>query len=220
MKSDALAGARILLEKELPNVPRETSEALLRYASLTMTWNPSINLTGAKDPITFLQNQVLDCAHAYEVLPRARGYLDLGSGAGLPGLVWALLDPDRQIILVEVLKKRSAFLNRAVAELNLPMVTVFNQSFSDLIPKSLPTGFEVVSRGTWPPQELLALADQTPLPWKTWWVFSGEKLHQEYLKFSPSYKIRAQSLNYPKSKGNKGLLTRLDRREQPYTTLP
>ena len=213
MKPEALTGARILLEKELPNVPRETSEALLRYVSLTMTWNPSINLTGAKDPITFLKDQVLDCAWAYAALPKVSGYLDLGSGAGLPGLVWALLERRSEFILVEVLKKRAAFLNRAIAELNLPKIRVLNQSFAELDPRTLPDGFEIVSRGTWPPQELLNLADQTQLRWKTWWVFSSEKLHQEYLKFLPSYQIRAESLKYPKDKGEEGLLTRLDRRE-------
>lgn len=211
MKADWTTGASILLEKELPNVPRGTREAFLRYANLTMTWNPSINLTGAKDPITFIENHILDCAQAFLMIPKAEGYLDLGTGAGLPGLVWALLDRERNFILVEVLKKRAAFLQRTVAELNLENVSVLNQSFLELDPKILPPNFEVVSRGTWPPQELLSLADQTLLSWKTWWVFSSEKLQQEYLKFSPGYKIRAQSLKYPKNKGQEGLLTRLDR---------
>lgn len=211
MSSELTSGVKILLEKALPNVPRETSEGLLRYASLTMTWNPSINLTGAKDPSTFLQEQVLDCALAFQALPSAPGYLDLGTGAGLPGLVWALLDPGCELILVEVLKKRSAFLHRAVGELKLSNVSVLNRSFHELEPEDLPTGYALVSRGTWPPQELMELAAKTILPWKTWWVFSNEKLHQEYLNFSPTYKISAKSLNYSKYQGGKGLLTRLDR---------
>jgi 16S rRNA (guanine(527)-N(7))-methyltransferase RsmG len=213
MKPEALAGAKILLEKALPNVPRETQERLLRYTSLTMTWNPRVNLTGAKDPNTFLRQQVLDCALAYEVLPKAKGYVDLGSGAGLPGIVWAILDSDRHFILVEVLKKRSAFLNRVVGDLELENVSVLSLDFSKLGDKQIQEGCDVVSRGTWPPQELLQLASETDLKWKTWWVFSSEKLQQTYLKFSPNYKISAESLNYLKNNGEKGLLTRLDHRE-------
>ncbi|HKY63887.1 MAG TPA: RsmG family class I SAM-dependent methyltransferase [bacterium] len=212
MSSEFPSGARILLEKALPNVPRETWKALLRYGSLTMTWNPSINLTGAKDLSVFLQNQVLDCALAYQALPATSGYLDLGSGAGLPGLVWSILDPTRKMILVEVLKKRSAFLHRVVGELKLANVSVLHRPFQELQPNQLPADYSLVSRGTWPPQELLQLAATTSLPWETWWIFSNEKLHQEYLKLSPTYKIRAQSLHYPKYQGEKGLLTRLDRR--------
>lgn len=213
MKAEASSGAQTLLEKALPNVPRETIDALLRYTGLTMTWNPSINLTGAKDPISFLEAQVLDCAAVYPLLSESKAYVDLGSGAGLPGIVWSILDPKKEIVLVELLKKRTAFLNRAVAELGLGKVKVLNQSFLDLKPDSLPMEFDIVSRGTWPPQELLGLAEASRLPWKHWWVFSGAKLHQEYLKLSVSYKINVESLNYPKNKGEKGVLTRLDRRE-------
>jgi 16S rRNA (guanine(527)-N(7))-methyltransferase RsmG len=213
MKPEALAGVKILLEKGPPNVPRETKERLLRYISLTMTWNPRVNLTGAKDPNTFLRQQVLDCALAYEALPQAKGYLDLGSGAGLPGIVWAILDSNRPFVLVEVLKKRSAFLNRVVGDLELKNVSVLSLDFSKLGGSQIPDDYDVVSRGTWPPQELLKLASETKLKWKTWWVFSSEKLHASYLKFSPNYKISAESLNYLKNNGEKGLLTRLDHRE-------
>ena len=213
MKSEALAGAETLLEKALPNVPRETIQLLLRYASLTMTWNPSINLTGAKDLSTFVESQILDCANAFQALSVENAFVDLGSGAGLPGIVWAILAPDREIVLVEVLKKRTAFLNRVVAELDLRRVRVLNQPYLELETKILPQKFDLVSRGTWPPQELLFLAESSWLPWSHWWVFSGEKLHQDYLKLSPSYKINAESLNYLKKNGEKGVLTRLDRRE-------
>ena len=211
MKPNSLSGARTLLEQGLPNVPRETIEKLLRYTGLTMTWNPRVNLTGAKDPSTFVEHQVLDCAQAYFALPSSQVFVDLGSGSGLPGIVWAILNPDQRIILVEILKKRSAFLNRTIAELELKNSTVIHGSFLDLRPHLVPEAGNLVSRGTWPPQELLKLAQNTLLPWKRWWVFSNEKLHQQYLKLSPAYTIRADSLKYLKNNQENGLLTRLDR---------
>ena len=213
MKVANLTGAKTLLEKYLPNVPRGTWDQLLRYIDLTMTWNPSINLTGAKDPNAFFHEQILDCVAAYQVLPKIQGYMDLGTGAGLPGLVWAILDPKRRFILVEILKKRAAFLQRAKGELEIKNVVILQKSFEKLSAEHLPKDFELVSRGTWPPQSLLRLAASTPLPWKTWWVFSNENLHRQYLKFSPTYTIRAESLEYPRSEGEMGLLTRLDRRD-------
>jgi 16S rRNA (guanine(527)-N(7))-methyltransferase RsmG len=211
MKPDVLTGARTLLEKALPNVPRGTLEQILRYIGLTMTWNPSINLTGAKDPMIFLKRHVLDCVEAYRALPKVSAYMDIGSGAGLPGLIWAILDSSRNFILLEILKKRSAFLNRAVGELALSRVKVVNQSFAEIEETNLPETFDLVSRGTWPPDALLQTAAGARFRWSRWWVFSNEILHQQYLKLSPHYKIRAESLIYPKNEGVNGLLTRLDR---------
>jgi 16S rRNA (guanine527-N7)-methyltransferase len=57
-------------------------------------------------------------------LPQDATVIDVGSGAGLPGLVWAIARPDLQITLVEPLERRVRFLEQAVAQLALPNVTV------------------------------------------------------------------------------------------------
>ena len=65
------------------------------------------------------QRHVLNCAVVHEALPEGQSVADVGSGAGLPGVVLAVARPDLQVTLVEPLLRRSRFLDEVVAELGL-----------------------------------------------------------------------------------------------------
>ncbi len=207
-----------LLENALPDVPRETLQSLLRYIDLIQVWNQRINLTGAKNPREFILHHVLDCGAALASLPNSQQWLDVGTGSGLPGLVWAILRPNFQILLVESLQKRAAFLLRAKAELKLVNVEVLAKRFETLDPGGLPAlkpgSYSIVSRGTSSPQGLLKLARETALPWRHWVVFSNKKIHQEYLDISPSFGLEVESVPYRHflRAGQTGLLTVIKRK--------
>lgn len=96
-----------------------TLAAISRHAALVLTWTHRLNLTATRDPEAFLRDHVLDSLTGVPLL-RVRGiyrFLDLGSGAGLPGIPLALALPAKRCLLVEARAKKAAFLERAVAEL-------------------------------------------------------------------------------------------------------
>ena len=99
------------------NVSRETLERLKRYAVLLEKWNRAINLVARGSLIDIWRRHMLDSAQLWPLLPAARGrphrILDLGSGAGFPGLVLAIMGvPERtvEVHLVESDEKKAAFL--------------------------------------------------------------------------------------------------------------
>lgn len=97
----------------------ETRTAIDRHAGLVLAWTSRVNLTATRDPVAFARDHVLDSLTAVPIL-RAHGidaFLDLGSGAGLPGIPLALALPASRCLLVEARTKKAAVLARIVAAL-------------------------------------------------------------------------------------------------------
>ena len=90
-----------------------------RYAHLLATTGTVRGLIGPREVPRLWTRHLLNCAVVAVGVPQSTTVCDVGSGAGLPGLVWALLRPDLQVTLVEPLLRRTAFLEEAVAELEL-----------------------------------------------------------------------------------------------------
>jgi len=101
----------------------DARERLVRYCALVMKWQRVTNLTGAADALAFAREHVVDCL---ALLPHLGpgSLLDVGSGAGLPGLVVAAVQPQRPVTLLEPRGKRVRFLEQARIELALDAVTV------------------------------------------------------------------------------------------------
>jgi 16S rRNA (guanine527-N7)-methyltransferase len=110
-------------------VSRETIDRLETHRRLLAEWSQRMNLVGPKELEQFWSRHALDSAQLVALASQAKSWVDLGSGAGFPGLVVAALLADTagaSVHLVESTGKKAAFL-RAVAEAaNLP-VRVFNQ---------------------------------------------------------------------------------------------
>jgi 16S rRNA (guanine527-N7)-methyltransferase len=102
----------------------ETAARLAAYRDLLLRWNTRINLISVETAGEIDQRHIADCAQLQPLLPPAGPIADIGSGAGLPGLVLAVLQPEREIHLVESDKRKAAFLVEASAQLKLPMVRV------------------------------------------------------------------------------------------------
>jgi len=96
---------------------------LERYRQMLIDGNAVMNLVGPASLPDFWRRHALDSAQLLPVIPGAQRWADLGSGAGLPGIVLACLLKDRanaRVYLVESTAKRCRFLSEVVAELNLP----------------------------------------------------------------------------------------------------
>lgn len=107
---------------------------LERYRSYLVDWNQNMNLVGPKTLDVFWSRHAWDSAQILRFAPEALTWADLGTGAGLPGIVLAILGKDRpgyHVHLVESLAKRCRFLTEVVTALNLP-ATVHNSRAEDL----------------------------------------------------------------------------------------
>lgn len=97
-----------------------------RYAALLCEWNQKMNLTAITEPDEIVHKHFADCLHALALLPQTPGIslIDVGTGAGFPGIAWLIARPDLQLTLLDSLQKRITFLQAVLAELDLKAKTV------------------------------------------------------------------------------------------------
>ena len=95
-------------------VSRETAERLETHRTLLAAWSRRINLVGPGELQDYWRRHALDSQQLIALAPGARRWLDLGSGAGFPGLVIALCLAEGHVDLVESNPKKAAFLREAV----------------------------------------------------------------------------------------------------------
>lgn len=155
-------------------------ERLLAYRDLLARWNRVHNLTAIRDPEAMITHHLLDSLSVGAYLVGER-VLDVGSGAGLPGIPLSVVDPKRHFVLLDASAKRVGFLRQVVLELGLdnveavharieryrpdaPFATVISRAFASLKDflesacMHLADGGHVLAmKGRYPTQELQAL---------------------------------------------------------------
>ncbi len=94
-------------------------QQLLAYLDLLIKWNKTYNLTSIRDPKEMVSKHLLDSLSVINHLPQGKTLLDVGSGAGLPGIPLAICLPQQEITLVESNGKKTAFLRQVKMELAL-----------------------------------------------------------------------------------------------------
>lgn len=137
----------------------EAAARLLKFADMVLLWNESFGLTAVVDPEDFIVKHLLDSLSVLALLPPAAQILDVGSGAGFPGIPLALAAAVEKVVLVEASERKAAFLLQAAREFGKGRVTVLARPFARNL--RLPAGFTpnfIVSRATLPLTELLTAA--------------------------------------------------------------
>ena len=124
-----------LLERGLEALPfavsPEQRAQLAQYLTLLNRWNAVHNLTAVRDPLQQVPRHVLDCLAVVPYLEDAHTLADIGSGAGLPALLLAVMRPQLAVLAVESNGKKAAFIRQAVTALQLPNVQVAAQRAED-----------------------------------------------------------------------------------------
>lgn len=94
---------------------------LLKYQDALVLWNKAYNLTAIRDPKEMLVKHLLDSLSILNDLPEGR-LLDIGTGGGMPGMIIALCQPERQCVLLDSNGKKIRFLKQFIADLKLQNV--------------------------------------------------------------------------------------------------
>ncbi len=161
-------------------VSRETLARLINYAELLEKWNRRINLVGRSTLPDLWHRHIADSAQLWDLAPEgARLWLDLGSGAGLPGLVIAAIAaekaPEMRVALVESDLRKGAFLEAARRAMGVDV-----RIHAERIEALPPQGADVISaRALAPLKELIGYAEIHRLPGGTGLFPKGETVHIE-----------------------------------------
>ena len=102
------------------------------YLDLLVKWNHKINLTAEKDPDSILKRHVFDSLQYSRALKPDFRLMDIGSGAGFPGIPLKIIFPEMPLVLVESQRKRCSFLETVVRELELVQTEVINVRAEDI----------------------------------------------------------------------------------------
>jgi len=126
------------LEGHIRSLPFDTPEGgveiFVHFLRLLDKWNTVYNLTSVRDPGLMVTRHIMD---SLVVSPFLQGQqvLDVGSGAGLPGIPLAIINPDTEFTLLDSNQKKTRFMQQAITELKLENVTVISQRIESFRPE-------------------------------------------------------------------------------------
>ena len=171
------------------SVSRETSDRLDRYVELLLKWQQTINLIGPSTVNDVWGRHILDCAQLIRFLPKKDHYtiLDLGSGAGLPGLVLAILGASN-VKLIESNLRKCIFLREA-ARVTGVNVEILNSRIEDL---NHVRGDIILARGLAPLCKLLEIAKPVSNMSTVFLLLKGKGLKKELTDLNKKWNIKIQ----------------------------
>jgi 16S rRNA (guanine527-N7)-methyltransferase len=155
------------------------NDALSLYAARLREWNPKINLVGPETLARLETRHFKDCLQLTQYLSKSSTLkiLDLGSGAGLPGLVLALACPQHQITLVESDSRKCAFLYTIIQELKINNAQIAQTRLEKF---SSPTLYQVITARAFAPlPKILILSQKLLAPQGSWLLLKGKAVDDE-----------------------------------------
>ena len=173
----------------------ERQQQLLDYVDLLAKWNKVYNLTGIDDPILMLSDHLLD---SLCIAPLIKGgcILDVGSGAGLPGIPLSIALPAQDFTLLDSLAKRTRFLSHVVTSLGLQNVTVVNQRMQDYL---CADKFDTITaRALATCQDIVEQTQHLCKPQGQWVLLKGRSPEQECIDLPENTAVQSiQALSVP-----------------------
>jgi len=173
------------------NVSRETEEKLEIYVSLLEKWQQRINLISSKTLPFVWQRHILDCAQLTTHFPvRSGRIMDIGSGAGLPGLILAILT-ECEVHLVESDTKKVAFMRTALAEVDVH-ATIHHARIEELPFLNIDI---ITARALAPLSKLIQLTETQVHHGLSYLFLKGKGVNEELTELSTSSTLKV--ISYP-----------------------
>ena len=126
----------ILIEeckKQDIDISPEKAEKLAVYKDLLLEWNEKINLTAITDEYEIIVKHFVDCLECTKALKEEREIVDIGTGAGFPGMVLAIYYPEKNFTLIDALNKRILFLDDIICKLQLNNVKLIHGRAEEVV---------------------------------------------------------------------------------------
>lgn len=215
INSDQLAAPLTHGAAEL-GVPLSAAQTaqLLAYLQLLVKWNRAYNLTAVRNPADMLPKHLLDSLAVLPHLP-STPLLDVGAGAGLPGIPIAIMRPEQRIVVLDGNSKKVRFMKQAILELGLRNITAVHSRIeayrppADLGHDLGVGGFSIIiSRAFSSIADFITLAGQKLAHDGHMLAMKGRYPEDELQQLPPGWQATAtQTLRVPELTGERCLVT-------------
>ncbi|KOE62232.1 16S rRNA (guanine(527)-N(7))-methyltransferase RsmG [Aggregatibacter actinomycetemcomitans] len=182
----------------------QQKQQLIDLVNLLNKWNKAYNLTSVRDPQDMLVKHILD---SLVVSPYLQGdrFIDVGTGPGLPGLPLAIINPDKQFVLLDSLGKRISFIRNAVRKLGLTNVKPVLSRVEEYQPEEKFDG--VLSRAFASLKDMAEWCRHLPKPDGMFYALKGIYQQEEAQNLSDQFQIEnVISLEIPTLIGERHLI--------------
>ena len=134
-----------LLEPFGLNLGSDQVGQLIAYLELLLRWNEKINLTSLRDPASCLSRHFGESLYLARWVQLRGRLLDIGSGAGFPGLCLKIVFPDLAVTLLEPVAKKRAFLKEVARVCGMNLVEVRRERLEDYVEGGAPTAYDAAT---------------------------------------------------------------------------
>jgi 16S rRNA (guanine527-N7)-methyltransferase len=174
-------------------------QQLLSYHSLISKWNKVYNLSAIRDPLESIKKHFLDSLSIISFI-KDELLLDVGSGAGLPGIVIAIMKPKTKVFVIDSVGKKCRFMPTKT-ELSLTNLTVINSRVEDFVPKE--TFPQITSRAFAGTNETINKTQHLVSSDGRYLLMKGDNINEDDIN---NINIKVHSLKVPFVSDNRSLL--------------
>jgi 16S rRNA (guanine527-N7)-methyltransferase len=194
---------RLLCEgAELMNISLSDKQIqqLLRYLSLILKWNRIYNLSAIRDPIESVKKHLLDSLSIIHFVQPGL-LLDVGSGAGLPGIVIAIMRPETEVFVLDSVGKKCRFMQAVKSELALENLIVVNSRVESF--KSKKSFSQITSRAFAEASKTIQLTKHLLEENGRYLLMKGSNIHEEDVD---NFNVKVHSMTVPFVSDKRSLL--------------
>ena len=195
---------KTLLKPTALSVTDKQREQLVKLVLLLHKWNKAYNLTSVRDPMEMLVKHILDSLVVSPYL-QGRSFIDVGTGPGLPGLPLAIINPDKQLVLLDSLGKRISVIRDALREVELTNVTPVLSRVEECQPDHLFDG--VLSRAFASLKDMTDWCKHLPAENGLFYALKGQYHQDEVCELADVFALQQViELNVPELVGERHLV--------------
>ena len=194
---------RLLCEgAELMNISLSDKQIqqLLRYLSLILKWNRIYNLSAIRDPIESVKKHLLDSLSIIHFVQPGL-LLDVGSGAGLPGIVIAIMKPETEVFVLDSVGKKCRFMQAVKSELALENLIVVNSRVESF--KTKKSFSQITSRAFAEASKTIQLTKHLLEENGRYLLMKGSNIHEEDVD---NFNVKVHSMTVPFVSDKRSLL--------------